>query len=131
MGPTPRSRCAERALTVADGTSDRFSCRGSIAYLGVESRDNLLGRAPSGSGALAPGFRRAALAPGGHQLDRALERQRLHVVIGAKARVGLAVGDIRPEPAAAHDNRLPANWIGTEFAHGCCRSAPSARLGLG
>ena len=67
--------------------------------------------APCGSVSAGPRSRRAASSSAARS-----SRQRLDVVGGAKARVRLAVGDVRPETAVLDDHRLAADRIRAELA---------------
>ena len=82
----------------------------------------LLGRSSS-----RPSLDRAAGAAVGEQLGGALVGDRQHVVTLAQARVGLAVGDVRTEPAVLDHHRLAGRRVGAQLAQRRRRSALAGR----
>ena len=94
------------------------------------------GRGTAGPGpgpARLPLGRRRRGPPLGQQLDRPLQRDRLGRVALAQRRVGLAVGDVRAEPAVPEHDRLAAGRVVAELAQRRGRGRagrPAAGLGL-
>ncbi|MPM17748.1 hypothetical protein SDC9_64147 [bioreactor metagenome] len=76
--------------------------------------------------------RRGALGPLlGEQLGAPLRGQRFQDVGPAQRRVGLAVGDVRPEPAVLDHHRLAGDRVGAQLLERRLGRGPATLLGLG
>ena len=135
-----RVAAAVKTLLVPDPEAspdrDRTALSSEPFLRTCRSFERLLGGRLLAGGGLAGGrlLRGRAAGPAvGQQLGGALVGERLDLVALAQRRVGLAVGDVRAEPAVLDHHRLAGGRVGAQLAQrrGGRRGAPAALLGLG